>query len=183
MQFLVIILVLAYFIYYFKQIYEGIRIRKLVTDLIDQFQDVLSQAQHSIQPTGHRFEDYTQAGNLIRENLVSKMPQIKEVIPYGAFYNDLNYTSSDETLYSNSWILYNSLVKENDSLNYHYFKFLNPVTPIKKVFLLPSVILSWFGINLNTFASRVVSLLIYIFTWIMNQYGEFIINLVKELIR
>ncbi|WP_222595759.1 hypothetical protein, partial [Streptococcus pyogenes] len=68
-----------------------------------------------------------------------------------------------------------------DYLLFYKWQIINPITPLKDIFLIPSKILSFLGINLNRLFATIVSLL----AWIIINYDKLksVIGALKPIIQ
>lgn len=162
MTYVVYILIAIYAIIYLRQIVNGVSEIRNVNYLINTINQVIEELDRANDHNNNHMPDYNFKYNVrpIRELMIKEMPRINKVLPYS--FSNLSLNQSDETLESNFKSIVSQISAKNDKLNYQQFKFLNPLNALKKLFLLPSEIISWFGINLTTFPGRIFSLVIWI---------------------
>lgn len=115
-------------------------------------------------------------------NILFKLnPIINELFPdlFIEFsLNDSFYNTTDKKRRT-----YNSIM---NSINYHdkdLTKVFNPFKVLKNIFLLPSTILTWFGINLGKYTSRIFSALSIAIGIMLKTYGDSILNWVLSLFK
>lgn len=122
--------------------------------------------------------DQDELAATIKRTATPNMPIINELLPYNWDSIQLNQ-STTSTIDSFRNIL-SSLQSELYALDYELKKSVNPIYALKKLFLLPSQILAWFGFKLTVKSERILSILFWVGGYIANNYGKemisFIIN-------
>ncbi|OOL67736.1 hypothetical protein B1P97_04625 [Enterococcus faecium] len=162
MNYILYVLLVVYAIIYIKQIVNAVSeittINYLLTTIEKAINDLKRLNDHS---GSYKSDPYFQNNvTPIREIMVKEMPRINKVLPYSLVTLSLN--QSDDILEENFRIIASQIFDKNNEIHYRKFWFLNPLIALKKFFLLPSEILSWFGINLSTFPGRIFSLVIWV---------------------
>lgn len=107
---------------------------------------------------------------IIIDNLYKENPLIEELLP-----NSRISFSSRSNFEDTSWKLFelsDHLQNEYNHFLYRKIQIFDPRTPLKKVFLLPSTLLSWFGVDLKKIPARVFSLLSFTALLVIKQYGS-----------
>lgn len=92
-------------------------------------------------------------------SLVKFMPRIESEI-YCMDY--MNYIDPPEDLEYKARRILSQLLARVHELEYEYPKTWSPFYALLKVFLLPSQILAWFGVNLNVVMGKIWSLVIWV---------------------
>lgn len=116
--------------------------------------------------------------NAIKQMVIPDMPVINELLIFNLDSIRLDH-STDSTI-NNFKGIFSSLQSERYDLEHMLKKSFNPSYALQRLFLIPSQILEWFGLKLTVKSERILSILIWIGSYIANNYGKditsFIIN-------
>ena len=126
---------------------------------------------------------YKKVRIIILDDLFDENPLINHLIPYN--YDSFSINNDGRTTLIKFAEFYDQLQKANNNFEFLKLSYLNPLNPIKQIFLLPSKILSWFGINLNTMPGRIVSAISWLCLYLFkSNASEFLLqgwNFIKSL--
>ncbi|AIL11563.1 hypothetical protein [Streptococcus pyogenes] len=161
---IIYLLLVIFVILYVTQIFQELKKIKITHDLIDSFNQAFK----------------TKDINKIRRILIPQMPKLKYLNPDYPI-DALSYDKSDYEFNEAVKIIYSQLFTIQDYLLFYKWQIINPITPLKDIFLIPSKILSFLGINLNRLFATIVSLL----AWIIINYDKLksVIGALKPIIQ
>lgn len=107
--------------------------------------------------------------SIIQKRLIPRIPKIRSVLPH----LPISFHSSDGLI--ETYDFFNNIKgyveEEYYETNNFILKAFNLIRPLKSLFLLPSKILSWFGLNMNMIPARIFSLITYAFLAVVEKYG------------
>ncbi|HEP1824381.1 TPA: hypothetical protein VB895_001905 [Streptococcus suis] len=158
MKFIYLGLIL-YAILYIYQIINGLRKIQMTHELIDTFNKAFES------------KDISEW----RHQLVPLMPKLKYLNPSYPI-DALSYDKDDYYFHVSVKTIYSQLFTIQDYLLFDKWKIFNPLTPLKDVFLIPSKILRFLGLDLNSIVSAIISTI----TW-MVIYHDKISTLITSL--
>lgn len=158
-----IILISIYLFFYIHNIY---RYLKTLSE-VDHLLEVFSKVNKELNQQNVEFK-YLIDASPIRKDLIQEMPRINFVLPYS--FDSLTINQNNEQLYDSFSSILSKLVTKRDEMYYNRRSAFNPINPLKRIFLIPSSILSWFGINISQTAQRVSSLIIWIFGFLFKEF-------------
>lgn len=162
MNYILYVLLVVYAIIYIKQIINAVSEISTINYLLTSINKVMNDLKRLNDQSGSYKYDPCSQNNVtpIREIMIKEMPRINKVLPYSLVTLSLN--QPDDILEENFKIIASQIYDKNNEIHYRKLWFLNPLIALKNFFLLPSEILSWFGISLSTFPGRIFSLMIWI---------------------
>lgn len=158
-----VILISIYLFFYIHNIY---RYLKALSE-IDHLLEVFSKVNKELNQQNVEFK-YLIDASPIRKDLIQEMPRINFVLPYS--FDSLTINQTSEQLYDSFSSILSNLVTKRDEMQYHRFSAFNPINPLKRIFLIPSSILSWFGIDFSQTVQRLTSLILWIFTFLLKEF-------------
>ena len=165
-----------YLYFFIKRIYNWLNKKRTLEYLIDKFKNVVK----TLDSSQFTLSD-TEARKIILNELFNENPRISSLLTYVYFDYSFSLLDGPEETLSKFQHQYNALMQKYDKVMFERLSIFNPVNPLKDIFLLPSKILSWFGINLNDVPARSFSLSMYIFGWIFSKYGKNIFDWILSL--
>lgn len=90
---------------------------------------------------------------------------------FSSFYDPtLSYWENPSKTYRAALNLYNALRMRQNFLLDNLVSSFNPINAVKKIAILPSTILKFFGAKPNVFTSRLLNFLGWVFTYFLNMY-------------
>ncbi|TFI69093.1 hypothetical protein CKN63_01295 [Carnobacterium divergens] len=179
----IIVFAIFYFYYFFKNLFDYFTTERKYEKIIKEFDDA-SDKFPKIENLYHSNEE-----DLLKQQSISDQI-IKNFKPKLPILNKLTHTKTTKFSFDDSPgkiiddfdYFYNKLFNYYYDHQYKKKEYLNPIYPLKEIFLLPSKILSWFGLNLNTIPSRIFSALIFLAIYISKNFGSEIIRFILKLI-
>lgn len=153
------IFIALYSYFYISNFYNMYKKFKQFNYLLEKFNNVGNSLpeRQSYMPYPLEEEYYREANNLILNELIHETPLINYLLPYN--YDEFSWNDNGHATLVKFSKFYDQLQKANYDFEFTKLSYLNPIKPIKQIFLIPSKILSWFGLNLNTIHGRIVSAL------------------------
>lgn len=127
--------------------------------------------------------NHDEIAHLIINNLFDDMPLINDLISNIIYIGPFSLNDDAQRVIEKFETYYNSLASEYSSLQYKKLSYFSLVKPIKEIFLIPSKIISWFGIDLTTFPARVFSAISYIAVFVLTHFGNNISEWLKSLFK
>ncbi|EME3218552.1 hypothetical protein RFW15_02840 [Enterococcus faecalis] len=120
-----------------------------------------------------------QLSDSILKNFLHEMPLINSLLDHN--WESFSLRNSPRETINTFNNFYDQLIKEYNDFLFRKNQVLSPVQPLQEIFLLPSKILSWFGITLKSVKARLFSLFSYFVVWIISNYGKDIVNWILSL--
>ncbi|ERT22719.1 MULTISPECIES: hypothetical protein [Enterococcus] len=117
----------------------------------------------------------------IVENFLHEIPLINSLLGYN--WDSFSFNNSPRKNIDIFNRINDRLIKEYNEFKFRKYRFLNPIEPLQEIFLLPSKILSWFGLTFSDVNSRVISAVTIILGIVSKFYGKDIIDWVLSLFR
>lgn len=116
------------------------------------------------------------------ENLLQQYPVICE---FRDFYDpSLSYEKDLAETYEAAAKLYRNFLMTQNFLINDFFNSLNPINTLRKAITFPSAVLKFFGLTLNTYASRFFNLIGWLAAYVLGMYQNeikaFLTTLIKH---
>ncbi|MBC1459125.1 hypothetical protein [Listeria newyorkensis] len=150
-----------------------IRVKKL-NFIINKFNDVRKKFPErqisSNEPYYNPYKQNEEIAHIIIKNLFDDMPLISDLLPYDFYTGSFSLNDDAESVIKKFTTYYDLLASEYSSLQYKKLSYFSLIKPIKEIFLIPSKILSWFGLTLGTISARIFSLLTIVCVGVFNRY-------------
>lgn len=112
----------------------------------------------------------------IKQMVTPDMPVIGELLIYS--WDSISLIQSTDSTINSFKSILSSLQSEAYSLEHDLKKSFYPSYALQRLFLIPSQILTWFGLKLTLKSERILSLLLWIGGFTINNYGKDIISFV-----
>lgn len=113
--------------------------------------------------------------------VLKKYPLIREF--KSTYSNSLSYSNSSGTNYVNAVNLYNQFLMSRNDLIHDLKRSINPIRAVEQLFLLPSSIIRFIGFNPKNMMTKIINILVWTITFIINLYGEEIKILIESLLK
>lgn len=158
-----------YIFLYISNIYKVYKRYSQFQYLLDKFQQVGNSIPTKQDYFTYHLEEehFQKVRKVIIEGLFNEAPLINHLLPYS--YETFSLNNDGRTTLRKFAVLYDQLQKANYDFEFQKLSCLSPIKPLKQIFLLPSKILSWFGINLNTIPGRIVSAISWFFVYLLKS--------------
>lgn len=133
-----------------------------------------------------RFSSY---GELIQnENFVPCLNRLLSIYPKISKFSDmydppLSYGDDPLTTYTAAYKLYNSLFMRKNFLVNDLRDSFNPINTLKKMAILPSTLLTFFGFQPGVYSSRIFNLIGWILTYLLGLYQNEIKLFISSLLK
>lgn len=174
-----------YLIFYSINLYKWFLKKRNFDYIIRKFEKFMKDDFKQKTNKTYNYEDeqkhQNQLSNSILKNFLHEMPLINSLLIYNWESFSL-HDSPIKTIYTFE-DFYDQLIKEYNEFIFRKKRFLSPVQPLLQIFLLPSKILSWFGLTFSDVKSRVISGVTIIFGVVLKFYGKDIIDWLLSLFR
>ena len=180
---MITIFIVLYLLFYGYQIYSYFLTRSHFQSTINKFKKTETELNKRMKGVDALYDDEFQeyARLIILNNLLKEMPRIRELLPF-SYISGFNTKNEPHRIIESYYEFYSDLIAAYHEHDYRIKSCFNPITPLKEIFLIPSKILAWFGLSLDTIASRVFSLITIILGFIIKYFGEDIFNWLKNLL-
>lgn len=174
--------IVFYLLLYGYQIYSYFLTRSHFQSTINKFKKTEKELNERMKGVDVRYDDEFQedACIIILDNLLREMPRIRELLPF-SYISGFNTKNDSHRIIESYNELSSDLIDAYHDHNYRFKYCFNPIEPLKEIFLIPSKILAWFGLTLDTIASRLFSLITIISGLIIKYFGEDIFDWLKNL--
>lgn len=161
------VLLLLSIIYVFtiiKSMLALIRIKNLLEIIVKYLNSANINTQFPA--TLHKKENY----NECLHELLLNYPAISR---YATIYSEsLRYGDSDIMTYQKSISLYEKLLMKRNFLFDEFRQAFNPISAVKTLFCIPSLIIGWIGFHPRNSATKILNLLCWIATYFLGLYSE-----------
>lgn len=136
--------------------------------------DVPKEEPNKFYSYEYKLDRERQLARSILNNFLHEMPLINSLLEYN--WESFSLRNSPRETINTFYDFYDQLVKEYNDFLFRKNRVLNPVQPLQEIFLLPSKILSWFGLTLKSIKARLFSVSTYFILWLISNYGKDILN-------
>lgn len=119
----------------------------------------------------------------IYSKMVALDPEISDIIPFLSFNYGLSFDKDSATNISNAAKISRNLLDLEGQTRFDFIKNRNPIYTLRCIFLLPTTLLSFFGINItNIKAKNLLSFIAWFFLTITKLFSEDIKNFIIKLL-
>lgn len=179
-----ILVVCIYLLFYGIQVTKFINRKKKFEYILEKFEET-NKKFPALNGSIYDYDNFNEIEiirRIILEELSAEMPLINDLLIYN-FNSNLTLKKGAMEIIEIFESLSSELYSSYNEFLYQKAKYLSPLAPIREIFLIPSKILSLFGISLTTYSSRVFSLIVYLLVWLFDNYGKTFIAWLIDFIR
>lgn len=173
MKFLILFYLLIYVYFVAKNIFLLCKIRKAITVL----NNYLNSA---IMPKSY-YDEIIKKDNY-QQCLNEVLFYYPDIVKFQNSFERLEYGVPDKQNYIAAYQIYNELLMEGNFITHKFIDSLNPVYALKKMFKIPSSLISWIGFKPSTMFSKLLNIFCWLLTYILNMYSHEIKLLISTLI-
>lgn len=169
-----LIIFIVFVCFYVSKIHSNRRKKNNVVQLLSKYRTAVDeQSEASKQTTTVTYSPLNESeeiANFVKNLVIPDMPLIDELLPYS--YESIFENQDSRATIESFRIIHSNLYSAQYKYEHAIKKSLNPKYALQKTFLLPSKILSWFGLSFGLIINRLISL----FVWITIAFAEGIIQ-------